>query len=41
MNDQHFDADIFLESAAHLFSILIHFILTGYVEVLWAANNVC
>jgi hypothetical protein len=41
MNDQHFDADILLEGTANLFTILIHFILAGYEDVLWAAINVC
>jgi len=41
MNDRHFDADIFLESTKHLFTILIHFILADYEDVIWAAINVC
>ena len=41
MNDQHFDADMFLESTAHLFTILMRFILAGYEDVLWAAINMC
>ena len=41
MNDQHFDADIFLEGTAHLLNTLIHFILASYENVLWAAINVC
>jgi hypothetical protein len=41
VNDEHFDADIFLEITAHLFAILVHFILAGYKDVLWAAISVC
>ena len=34
MNDQHFDADEFLENTAYLFTILMWFILNGYEAAL-------